>query len=133
MKLKFKIITFAAVLGITFMSFMQIYDLKKSINRGKSIYQTNCMSCHMTDGAGLQGVFPPLNISERLEDTDRLVSILQNGLNGKVEIGGVTYNGQMSAMNLSDQEAADVLNYVRNSWGSDLGAITPAEVKALKN
>lgn len=108
-------------------------NLKESMVRGKTLYQTNCAACHMAEGEGLSGVFPPLTVSDRLEDKNHLVHVILEGVNGPMEVNGVMYNGQMPGLSLSDREVADVLNYIRNSWGNAHEPITPTEVQDIRN
>ena len=94
--------------------------LKESIERGKGEYQGVCLACHMNNGQGIPGVFPPLAESDYLmEDTDRAIKSLIEGLQGKIVVNGTEYNQVMPASGLDDQAIADVLNYVMNSWGND--------------
>ncbi|MDZ7649441.1 MAG: cytochrome c [Cytophagales bacterium] len=52
-------------LAVALLSFQQIQtDLNASMERGKEIYQRNCISCHMDQGEGLPGIFPPLSKSD---------------------------------------------------------------------
>ena len=110
------------------------FDLKASIQRGTEVYNAQCMSCHMEDGAGLEGVTPPVAKSDYLmADKKRSIIELLKGVSGEIKVNGVVYNGEMAAFDyLTDQEASDVMNYIRNSWGNKGEAVTPEEVKALR-
>ena len=114
-------------------SFDQSFDLKASMERGKSIYEAQCMSCHMAEGEGLPSVFPPVAKSDYLTDKNRLVKVILLGVRGEMTVNGTDYNGEMTAFQLSDQEVADVLNYIGNSWGNKTEVIKPADIQpALK-
>jgi mono/diheme cytochrome c family protein len=109
------------------------FDLKASITRGKEIYTAQCITCHQEQGEGIPDVFPPLAKSDYLmADKKRSIQQVLHGLSGEIKVNGKTYNGEMSAFDLSDQEASDVLNYIRNSWGNKGAAVTPEEVKASR-
>lgn len=112
--------------------FFQADYLKESITRGKSVYEANCIACHMADGRGLEGTFPPLANTGRLTDKGRLVKIIINGLNDPVTIDGTVYTMEMNPLDLSDKEVADVLNYIRNSWGNKAAVIKENEISQLK-
>jgi len=101
---------------------------------GKKVYDQYCVVCHQVDGSGVPNAFPPLNQTEYVTgDTNRLIGIVLNGLNGEIEVKGVTYNGVMVAHNfLSDQEVADVLTYVRSSFGNDAPAVTAEQVAQVR-
>jgi mono/diheme cytochrome c family protein len=116
-------------LTVLLFSFYQSFDLEASVKRGKNIYEANCMACHMAEGEGIPGVYPPLANTDFLDDKDRLVKIALLGIRGPLEVNGVQYNGEMPGLSLSDQEVADVLNYVRNSWGNVGEAILPSEIQ----
>ncbi|MEN8882227.1 MAG: cytochrome c [Polaribacter sp.] len=91
------------------------------MKRGQAVYKNKCVSCHMANGKGIPRAFPPLAESDYLmSDVKRSIDILLNGLNGKITVNGVLYNGSMIPYksSLSNKEIADVLNYIRNSWGN---------------
>src|SRR5690349_21177406 len=121
------------VTEISFFSFTQKFDLKASIARGKEVYDANCVTCHMAEGEGIEGAFPPLSKSDYLTDKARLVKVVLLGVRGPMKVNGTAYDGEMPGVQLTDEQVADVLNYVRNSWGNKGAAITPSEVQpALK-
>lgn len=117
-----KSIQLVVLLGIMTASFTfntQDNALKKSMEAGKGIYSGVCLACHMDNGQGIPNVFPPLAKSDYLmEDTDRAITNLIKGLSGEIEVNGKKYNQVMPASGLDDQDIADVLNYVMNSWGN---------------
>lgn len=131
-------LTFVGTFVITtilLMSFQkkQKFDLKASIERGKEVYSTQCITCHMEKGEGIEGAFPPLAKSDYLmADKNRSIKQILEGVTGEMTVNGKTYNGEMPAIDLTDEQVSDVLNYVRNSWGNKGAAVTPAEVKAQR-
>ncbi len=100
---------------------------------GKAIYAQNCLSCHQADGGGVDSMNPPLaKTTWVLGDKTRLVKVLLNGMQG-VDIDGEPYNNVMASHDfLTDQQIADVLTYVRNSFGNKASAVKAAEVKAIR-
>lgn len=119
---------------LSFFSFYQAFDLKASMERGKSVYEAQCMSCHMAEGEGLAGVFPPLAKADYLKNKSRLVKIVLLGARGPMKVNGVEYNGEKAGFSLTDEQVSDVLNYIRNSWGNKGEPVRPAEVQpALKS
>jgi nitrite reductase (NO-forming) len=94
------------------------------------IYEMNCQACHMATGMGIEGVFPPLAGTKILSDKDRMIQVTVNGVSGPLKVLGVDYNGMMNGYPLSDKEVADVLNYIRNSWGNKGEIIEPNEIQA---
>jgi len=116
------------------MSFqLQKFDLKASIERGKEVYDVQCITCHMEKGEGLEGAFPPLAKADYLmADKNRSIKQILKGASGDMIVNGKTYSGEMPAIDLTDEQVSDVLNYVRNSWGNKGAAVTPTEVKAQR-
>lgn len=101
---------------------------------GELVYQEYCAACHQTNGKGASGRFPPLVKNDRVRgDKVRLIKILLNGMEGGLTIDGITYNGLMPQHSfLKDKEIADVLSYVRASFGNHKSAITPKEVEEIR-
>ncbi|MCK6529667.1 copper-containing nitrite reductase [Myxococcota bacterium] len=106
----------------------------EQVEAGKVLYAGNCATCHQADGKGLPGIFPPLAGSDYLmADKRRSIEIALNGLSGKVVVNGKDYNSVMPPMSqLNDDEVANILSYVRDSWGNRGDAVSPAEVAAAR-
>lgn len=102
---------------------------------GKAVYESNCLSCHQADGSGVPGMHPPLTPGSWVgKDPKELIAIMMKGLNGKIEVNGEVYSDFMpSHAQLSDQEIADVLTYIRASFGNNFSAVTPEMVKEARN
>ena len=109
-------------------------DLTTSMAKGKVVYNNICATCHMADGLGVQRMNPPLNQTTYvLGDKTKLISIVLNGFSEDVEINGERYSNTMPAHDfLKDDEIANVLTYIRNSFGNKASAITSAEVKKAR-
>lgn len=127
-----RIIIFCGVFALTSFSFFQSNDLAESVKRGKDVYEAQCASCHMADGTGLEGVFPPLAKTDRLTDKAKLVKIVLEGMSGPITVNNKDYDLEMSGISLTDEEVRDVLNYVRNSWGNTAAEVKLADVVAAK-
>ncbi len=104
------------------------------IRTGEKLFAGTCSVCHQSTGAGLEGVFPPLAKSDFLmADAKRAIGIVLNGLNGAVTVNGKTFNSVMPPMSqLNDDEIANILTFVRNSWGNSDGAISATEVTEIR-
>ena len=114
-----------------FVFLTQDKTLKESMERGKEVYTLYCQNCHMENGQGMEGVNPPLAKTTYLKDTKKNIGIILNGQTGEITVNGKKYNAIMNPMNyLDDKQVADVLNYIRNSWGNKYPIVTPAQVKA---
>lgn len=133
MRKNFLILFVAVSLSVLFVSF-QDNALAESIKRGEEGYTTNCVTCHMQKGEGMEGSFPPLAKADYIakdKTGKKAITAVLNGLSDEITVNGVKYNVPMPAQNyLTDQQIADILNFVRNSWGNKGKMITPDMVKA---
>lgn len=102
--------------------------LEDRISRGGVIYTQNCAACHLPDGAGVKGAFPPLAKSDYLKDIPKSIHAVANGLEGPITVNGELYNSVMPKLKLSDEEVANVMTYVLNSFENGGGEVTPAMV-----
>lgn len=102
---------------------------------GKTVFESNCASCHQAAGQGVPGVFPPLVGSEWVTGApETVVRILLHGLQGPVEVAGATYNGAMPAWAdvLGDAEIAAVGTYIRQLEGNDAPPVPPEMVTSIR-
>lgn len=96
---------------------------------GQKIYTQQCMVCHGPNGKGSEGMFPPLASSEWVNDKGKLMRTVLAGLSGEIEVNGETYNQEMPGFaRLTDQELAELLTYIRNSFGNKGSAVIAGEV-----
>lgn len=105
----------------------------ESYKRGKEIYMDFCVTCHLADGKGIPGTFPPLDGSNWLtEKRTESIHAVKYGLRGPIEVNGEEYNNVMTPLGLTDQEVADVMNYINNSWSNNIEEpVTEEEVAAI--
>ena len=123
------------MLLIAYSSFVVSNDeLKESIKRGETIYALHCTNCHMSEGEGLKGAFPPLAKSDYLmADKHRSIRIILQGIQGKIMVNEVEDQMPMPPLvYLSDEHIRDVLNYVRNSWGNEGEEVSLKEVVKMR-
>lgn len=108
-------------------------ELQESIKRGKKIYNNFCASCHLTNGDGITGVFPPVNQADWLtEKRKETILAVKHGLRGPITVNGVKYDNFMPSLGLDDREVADVLNYIFNAWDNNIEEpVTVEEVEAI--
>jgi nitrite reductase (NO-forming) len=108
--------------------------LEEQVEAGKVRYLGTCSVCHQVNGEGVPSVFPPLAAADYLNaDKRRAIAIALNGLEGPVEVNGAKYNSVMPPMSqLNDDEIANILTYVLNSWGNKGGRITAQEVAKVR-
>jgi nitrite reductase (NO-forming) len=102
---------------------------EEQIRFGQRVYEANCLACHQSNGQGIPSAFPPLAKSDYLNANPLLgVDAIMKGLSGKIKVNGTTYDGVMPAMRLSDQDIANVITFVLNSWDNNGGQMSAAEV-----
>lgn len=106
----------------------------ETMKRGLAVYSRTCIACHQPNGMGLAPVFPPLaNSSVVVGDATLPIKFILHGLMGPLTVGGTTYNSMMPpVMGVSDQDVADVLTYVRQSFGNQGTIVNPDQVKAVR-
>ncbi len=127
-------IPFILILFIASPASTQTFNLKSSIERGKELYVLECQSCHMAEGEGLSGVYPPVAKTDYLKQpAPFLINIVLKGQSGEIVVNGAKYNTPMPAQDyLSDEKVSDIFNYIRNSWTNKGAAITPEQVKTQR-
>jgi len=105
---------------------------------GKRLYTQNCVVCHQSTGLGVAGQFPPLVGSEWVNSDGKhgdnhLVMLMLNGLQGPMQVMGASYNNAMPQWKqLSDDQIAAILTYIRSDWGNKGDAIDPAFVATIR-
>lgn len=110
-----------------------IRSKQERIDLGKNLYARSCIACHQIDGSGLANAFPPLAESDYLNaDVDRAIDAVIHGLSGEIVVNGQTYNSNMPAQVLDDDQVANVLTYVYNNWGNNGTVVTPEMVQARR-
>jgi putative membrane-bound dehydrogenase-like protein len=105
---------------------------------GQQVYEMACLPCHQPEGKGLPGVYPPLAGSEFVRgNPSRLIRILLHGLTGPITVAGQDFGGAnavpMPSMGgLTNEQIADVLTYVRESFGAGSSKVSPQDVERVR-
>jgi mono/diheme cytochrome c family protein len=101
---------------------------------GAAAYGEFCLSCHRADGAGVTKIFPALagNSVVGSADATSLIRITLAG--GRMPVtAGEPHPFAMPGLNaLTDQEAAEVLSFVRNSWGNHAPIVAAKDVASVR-
>jgi len=107
---------------------------EQQVAAGQVLFKGTCSVCHQENGQGLPDVFPPLAKSDYLlKNPKRGIEIALNGLTGPVTVNGKNFNSVMPPMSqLNDDEIANILTYVLNSWGNDGGVISKEDVQKVR-
>jgi mono/diheme cytochrome c family protein len=101
---------------------------------GKRTYDTTCIACHQANGLGVPGQYPPLAGSEWVTGSEeRAIRIVLHGLNGPIKVGDKEYNNVMAPLGvLRDDQIANVLSYVRATWGNAAPEVQPETVAKVR-
>jgi mono/diheme cytochrome c family protein len=104
------------------------------IAMGKRVFDTTCIACHQATGQGLPGQYPPLAGSEWAQGPEeRVVRIVLHGLNGPIKVEGKDFNNVMAPLgSLRDDQIANAISYVRNSWGNKASIVTAETVTKIR-
>ena len=107
----------------------------EKVHPGKAVYTQYCLTCHQADGSGVPNMHPPLGPGTWVEkEPQELIAIMMKGLSGKIEVNGEVYKNFMpSHAKLTDEEIADVLTYVRTSFGNNLSPVSADLVKKVRS
>jgi mono/diheme cytochrome c family protein len=147
MLLNTKLITGLVAIAVTGISVLKPFSTEKYFNLntkksailviespGKEIYLDFCIQCHGANGKGDSKNFPPLDASDWLKNKrTESIAAVKFGQNGEIMVNKIKYNNAMPAMGLSNQEVADVMNYIMTSWSNKQSKIvTESEVAAIK-
>ena len=113
---------------------VQEKSLLKKLKDGKQVYMNTCFACHQAEGQGIPNAFPPLAKSDYLNaDVNRAIGIVLNGKTGEITVNGKKYNSVMTRQTLTEEEVADVMTYVYNSWGNNKTNVSIKMVQEVKN
>ena len=102
---------------------------------GEALYADYCAACHGHEGEGTPEVFPPLvDTSMVSEDPTALIAVTLDGVSGPLDVDGDEYDGFMPGQaQLSDQEVAELLTYIRTSWGNEAEAVDGSMVNIVRD
>jgi len=110
-------------------------DDHDALSSGRLVYVDQCAGCHMEDGAGIAHVFPVIqgNSGSHASNPASLIRLVLEGAHSaKSKERPEAFAMPAFDWKLSDREIADVLTYVRASWGNDAPAVAPAKVAAVR-
>ncbi|MCH2022866.1 MAG: cytochrome c [Saprospiraceae bacterium] len=102
------------------LSLVSCKNSTKTYNEGAILYKRHCENCHMSDGSGLEALYPPLAKADMLKNLGvKAACIIKYGLHGKILVNGIEFDtGMDPVQNLSDVEITNILNYIHNAWGN---------------
>ncbi|MDY0331282.1 MAG: cytochrome c [Thiomonas sp.] len=106
-----------------------------SVQRGAQVYNQHCAACHQANGQGLPQVFPGLakNATVQCSDPNNSIRVVLAG--GSTVVTAKAPAPMVMppfAQSLDDQQVADVVTYIRATWGNGASAVAPEQVRALR-
>jgi thiosulfate dehydrogenase len=103
-------------------------------SRGGLGYVQFCVDCHRQDGAGVKQIFPPLaqNPSVTAADPATLMHLTLTGWKTAETVAHPRVYTMPAFARLSDQELAEILSFVRDSWGNHAKPVMPSDVKKMR-
>jgi cytochrome c553 len=102
---------------------------------GARQFATFCMPCHNASGRGFARVFPPLAGNPTVADPDpaSLINLLLEGaVTARVSTAPTDYHMPGYGWTMEDQELANLLTFIRGSWGNRAAPVTEAAVAARR-
>ena len=110
--------------------------MQVAMKKGAGTYAL-CGGCHQGSGAGVPGQFPPLAGSDWVTGgTERLIRVVLHAVTGPIKINGADFSSAMQMTPqgavLSDQDIANVLTFIRNSWGNQGSMVTKEMVAQVR-
>lgn len=103
----------------------------RQMQLGGAVYHDTCSACHGMDGKGARQLFPALAGSPLVQQpsAETLMRLVLKGSQG-VHTDGAKTTPSMPSLGwkLSDQQVADVLTYIRNSWGNAAPSVGPSDI-----
>jgi len=106
----------------------------EQMKRGLAVYSRTCIACHQPTGKGIPPVFPSIAETPIVVGNPELpIKFILQGLMGPITVGGMTYNSMMPPVaGVNDGDIADVLTYVRQSFGNKANPVSVEQVKAVR-
>ena len=112
--------------------------IDKKLKSGEKVFKARCASCHQANGLGITGQYPPLAGSKwATTDSGLITNIILKGLKGEIIVKGEKYGTSaainMAAVPIDDREIANVVTYVRQSWGNESSEVFEEDVATYRS
>ena len=121
------------LIAVALTSFFLLMVVSCSSNpypKGKKIYDTYCVNCHMEDGTGLASLIPPLANADYLKNNqDQIPCIILKGINDTIVVNGRTFAQKMEGVKLTSIQLTNLINYINNAWGNEIPPRSLSEIE----
>lgn len=114
----------------------RIADADGLAKRGEPIYAKRCAGCHAADGRGKGDAYPPLDRNPSVLDPTGINAIrvvLNGGFAPATAAHPRPYSMPPFSQQLSDDDAAAVVTYIRQAWSNEAAAVSPNDVRAYRS
>jgi cytochrome c551 len=107
--------------------------LTQYTRQGEELYIKHCSNCHQRDGKGLGLVYPPVDVSDFIDNNfQKTICLIEYGTSGEMLVNGKSFNKPMPGVpTLTDLEIAEIATYLYNSWGRSKGIIEVKQVTKI--
>ena len=116
-----------SIIGITLLVSCDYQPYKQ----GRNLYNFYCATCHMDDGSGLKGLYPPLAGADYLaKNQDKIACIIRYGLTDSILVNNKIYSQEMPGVkDLNDVQITNIINYVNHAWGNQLNHVKVEDLR----
>lgn len=120
---------------VVFLTYCSRRDPKLQIYyaEGERLYVKHCSNCHQTNGKGLGMLYPPVDVSDFIDQHENeVICLIKFGRQGEMIVNGKMYNQPMPGVPLlSELEVAEIVTYLHNSWGREKGIFEVQRIGAV--
>lgn len=120
-------------LGILIM-YLHSCTKKNPYDQGRVLYEYHCGNCHLSSGAGIAALIPPLKDADYMDEHwEEMPCIIKYGLNDTILVNGVEFSGEMVGIKeLGPVEISNLMNFINYEWNSESKPFITADgVKVL--
>jgi len=108
-------------------------EILDDMRAGEQLYLAHCASCHLQDGAGMEGIVPPLIGSEWVSGSRRgLIDMMLYGIPEDEKSGAFDWEMPVYR-SLENDEITAILNYIREEFSSETDSFSPDEIEDSRN
>jgi cytochrome c551 len=107
--------------------------LTQYTRQGEELYLKHCSNCHQANGKGLGLVYPPVDVSDFVDNNlAKTICLIKYGTSGEMTVNGKSYNKAMPGVpTLTDLEIAEIATYIYNSWGRSKGIVEIRQITKI--
>ncbi|MDE2155882.1 MAG: cytochrome c [Xanthomonadaceae bacterium] len=115
---------------------MSQFDARALVQQGGKVYGQHCADCHGKDGAGVAGIYPPLDGNSAVTEPTGINAtrmVLLGGFAPLTRANPRPYSMPPFAQQLSDGEVSAVVSYIRRAWTNRAPVVRPGDVSRYRH